>query len=485
MAKSDPPLERPADGLAKNGPQTEARWRRLVRTAIPGPESVARLDALAKCECPAITARRARRSEVSGVTQDPIVWRRGRGAHIEDVDGNRYLDMTAAFAVSAFGHAHPELAAAVAEQAQELMHGMGDVYPTDIKITYAEALAAMLPGDLSQSIFAQSGSEAVEAALKTAAMARGPCRILAFHGGYHGLGHGALGVTAYRDSFRAPFAGDIPQRVTFAPYPNCYRCPLSKERKSCGLACLDYVRYLIEHPATGGEQIGAVIVEPIQGRGGCVIAPDEWMTGLAEVCRDHDLVLILDEIFTGFARTGRRFAMEHSGVEPDLVCLGKGMSGGFPMSAAVGTEAVMAAWGASTGESIHTSTFLGNPMGCAAGMAAIRLLQRERYEEVAEHLGQHALDKLDALQARFPNIIGDVRGRGLMIGVELVQDPSTREPNGALALAVMRRLLEQGVLILPSGAWGQVLAFTPPFVVSEDEIDEAIELLAHTLAQLL
>jgi 4-aminobutyrate aminotransferase/(S)-3-amino-2-methylpropionate transaminase len=461
--------------------------RRRVLTSIPGPASQALIDDLARYECPAITARRARRAETTGVDQDPIVWRQGRGAYIEDVDGNRYLDFTAAFAVSGYGHAHPELVQALTDQAQRLMHGMGDVYPTDVKIAYARALAEILPGDLEQSIFAQSGAEAVEAALKTAAMClpSGRRRVLAFHGSYHGLSLGALGVTAYRDSFREPFHGAISHRVTHAPYPDCYRCPLGKERATCGLACLDYVRYLIESPAAGTEGLGAVILEPMQGRGGCVVPPDEWMTGLAELCRAHDLVLIFDEVYTGFARTGKRFAMEHAGVEPDIVCLGKGMTGGFPMSAAVGTPRVMQTWGASAGESIHTSTFLGNPMGCAVGLKAIELLERERYEDVSAALGEHLIEHLRRLQARFPDRIGDVRGRGLMVGAELVRSAQSRAPDGALALAVMRRMLEKGVLLLPSGVYGQVLSFTPPFVITRDEIDEMIALLAETLDELI
>ncbi len=215
-------------------------WTRRIVTKIPGPQSRAQVDDLAKHECPAITARRARRAGETGVPQDPIVWREGKGAYIEDVDGNRYLDFTAAFSVSSYGHAHPEIAAAVAEQAQRLMHGMGDVYPSDVKIAFAKRLSEIMPGGgrLTQSIFGQSGAEAVEAALKTAAMFSGRRRVLAFHGAYHGLSLGALGVTAYKDSFRAPFFDSIPSRVTHAPYPYCYRCPLGLERKTCGVACL-------------------------------------------------------------------------------------------------------------------------------------------------------------------------------------------------------------------------------------------------------
>lgn len=418
--------------------------------------------------------------------QDPIVWRQGRGAYIEDVDGNRFLDFTAAFAVSGYGHAHPELVSALSGQAERLMHGMGDVFPTDTKIAFASALAEVLPGALERSILAQSGAEAVEAALKTAMMVSGRRRILAFHGSYHGLGLGALGVTAYRDSFREPFSELIPQRVTHAPYPYCYRCPLGQTYPGCGLACLEYTRHLIEHPASGAEGVGAVIVEPIQGRGGYVVPPPEWFEGLMALCREHDLVLILDEIYTGFARTGKRFAMEHfPGLEPDLVCLGKGMSGGFPISAVVGTPRAMDAWGESRGESIHTSTFLGNPMGCAVGLKAIELLKRERYEEVSAELGAYLKEGLERLKARHPERFGEVRGRGLMVGTEVLKDASSRTPDTALTLALVRGMLERGVLLLPSGPYAQVLAFSPPFVITRDEIDEMLGLLEETVSSVL
>ncbi|ACY13202.1 aspartate aminotransferase family protein [Haliangium ochraceum] len=457
---------------------------RRVDTPVPGPRSRELIDDLARYECPAITARRARRSEESGVDQDPIVWRRGQGAYIEDVDGNRYLDFTAAFAVSGYGHAHPELVAALSAQAEQLMHGMGDVYPTDVKIAFARALAKITPGALERSIFAQSGADAVEAALKTAAVYSGRRRVLAFHGGYHGLSLGALAVTAYRDSFREPFHSALNHLVTHAPYPNCYRCPFGKQPQSCDTECLRFVRHLLEHPAAGSEGTGAVIVEPIQGRGGCVVPPAGWLEGLAELCRERDLVLIFDEIYTGFARTGKRFAMEHSGVVPDVACLGKGMAGGFPMSAAIGTPKVMDAWGASAGEAIHTGTFLGNPMGCAVGLKAIELLERERYEERAATLGEHLRAGLVALAARFPERLGEVRGRGLMQAVELIASQHSRAPDGALAVAVMRAMLERGVLLLPSGVYGNVLSFTPPFVVTADEIDEMLGVLADALGAL-
>jgi 4-aminobutyrate aminotransferase-like enzyme len=274
---------------------------------------------------------------------------------------------------------------------------------------------------------------------------------------------GALGVTAYRDSFREPFHGAINQRVTHAPYPYCYRCPLGKERASCGLACLDYVRYLIESPATGTEGLGAVIIEPIQGRGGCVVPPAEWMSGLAELCRENDLVLILDEIYTGFGRTGKRFAMEHFGVEPDIVCLGKGMTGGFPMSAAVGTPRIMDAWGASAGESIHTSTFLGNPIACAGALAQLNEIEDAGLLARATQLGAAIVRQASEMGL-------EARGLGLIQGIA-----SQR------ALEVASRCLQQGILLLAEGPRSNTIAITPAAVITEEQLSFALARISAIL----
>lgn len=470
-----------------SGADTERWTRRRVSSSLPGATGTSLLDALAASECPAITARRARRAGETGVPQDPIVWHAGRGAVIEDVDGNRYLDFTAAFAVSGYGHSHPELVAALSEQAARLMHGMGDVYPTDAKIAFARRLSEFVPGRLEQSIFGLSGADAVEAALKTAFLFTGRRRVLAFQGGYHGLSVGALPVTAYRNSFREPFSGRCSTQVTHLPYPDCERCPFGLRRESCGLACLEHVRRVVRHPASGCEDLGAIIVEPVQGRGGYVVPPAEFLPGLSELCVEQGLVLIVDEIYTGFGRTGRHFAFEHflsaDAAGPDVVCLGKAMTGGFPMSACVGTAEVMAAWGSSRGEAIHTSTFLGNPMGCAVGLKALELLERERYAEVAAARGAQLRAGLERLRERFPERLGALRGLGLMVGIEIVRDAQTREPDGGTCLRIMRAMLERGVLVLPSGVWGQVLAFSPPFVISPEEIDEMLGVLEEVLGE--
>lgn len=443
-------------------------------TAVPGPQSVALIDDLSRSECPAITARRARRKAETGVPQDPIVWQRARGANVVDVDGNRYVDLTAGFAVMGLGHGHPAVVAAAREQAGDLLHAMGDVYPSRVKIELGRLLSELAPGPLCQSILGLSGADAVQAALKTIAVYTGKPGVIAFWGGYHGLSYGALAATAYRKSFRTPFLSQLGVDVHHVPYPDPYRppygLPVGTPGEEVAERVLAHVRQMLAHPASGGEGIGGIIVEPIQGRGGEVVPPPGFLAGLREICDAFDLVLVYDEIFTGFGRTGRMFACEHDEVWPDILCVGKAMGGGFPISAAIGTAEVMGSWGLSTGEAIHTSTFLGNPMGCAMAKAALSTLRDEGWPGAVEAKGARLTDRLTDLAERF-ECIGDVRGRGLMIGVDLVTDRATREPAGAMALGLMDYCRARGYLILPSGVFGNVIAITPPFVITDAQLD--------------
>ena len=444
-----------------------------IKTAIPGPRSVELVDDLARSECPAITARRARRQKETGVPQDPIVWKRAKGANVEDVDGNRYVDLTGAFAVAGIGHSHPRVVEAIAAQSQDLIHAMGDVYPGAVKVELCRRLAEITPKELTHSILGLSGSSAIEAALKTAAVHTGKSGVISFWGGYHGLGYGALSVTAYRESFRRPFLAQMNPLVTHIPFPDTYRPPfgLPHDVSSDVVrdAVLAHLRDMLEGPATAAEGIGAVIIEPIQGRGGEVVPPPGFLAGLRQICDEFGLVLIFDEIYTGFGRTGDLFACQHENVIPDIMCLGKAMGGGFPLSAAIGREEVMASWGLSSGEAIHTSTFLGNPLGCAMGLAVIDVLLEEDWPARVALRGRDIRKRLEVLARRYPHRIGRIRGRGLMLGLEFVKDPETREPDGPFALELMDHCRRQGYLVLPSGRHGQVLALSPPFMVTDEQ----------------
>lgn len=430
----------------------------------PGPKSRALAQRLHEVEC----------RNVTYVADDfPVFFESGAGANLQDVDGNVYVDVSGAFAVAAVGHSEPRVAEAVARQAATLMHGMGDVHPNPLKIELAAALADVAPGDEPKRVFfASSGAEAVETALKTAAIATGKPGVLCFSGAYHGLTYGALEVTD-RDLFRAPFARQLGGFGTRAAYAYCYRCPVGLRYPSCKVACLELVEAALDGPR--GTDIGAVIVEPVQGRGGDVDPPDEWLRGLRALCDRRGLVLIFDEIYTGFGRTGRWFACEHAGVVPDLLCVGKGMASGFPISACIGSAVVMDRWPASQGEAIHTSTFLGNPTGCAAALASIDLMRSGGLVERAAAHGEWLRARLGAMRDASGGRIGDVRGRGLMWGIEIVD--ASGAPDGALAGLVVVDALRNGVVMLSSGPTGNVLQLAPPLVIERAQLAFALDVI--------
>ena len=404
----------------------------------PGPHSRALAADLRRFESPNVTF-------LADDGSFPIFWEEAHGCTVIDADGQEYLDLTAAFGVASIGHTNPVVVAAIAAQAQKLIHGMGDVHPSRVKVALAQKLSEMSPGDLGGALFGTSGGDAVEAALKTARVFTGKPGVVAFTGGYHGLNLGALAVT-YRRDFREPFAGQL---ASFAQH-------------------MPYGEFLTALP----DNIGAVLVEPIQGRGGIVVPPLGWLESLKVLCEKHNALLILDEIFTGWGRTGDWFACEHEGVVPDILCVGKALGGGLPISACLARPEVMAAWGISTGEALHTSTFLGNPLCCAAALAALSELERLDAPKLARERGAFFIEQLERLQDRFPAKILAVRGRALMLGIQLA---------GPFAADIMVKLLHRGVIVLPAGD-GDILEFTPPFVITEEEIQHAVTQLSLVLS---
>jgi len=330
------------------------------------------------------------------------------------------------------------------------------VHPTEVKAELCARLSAMTyerwgAGD-AKTVLSSSGSEAVETALKTALLRTGKPGVIAFEGGYHGLGFGALSAIGL-PFFREPFRAQLKDFATLLPYPAGSGADLAPLRRQ------------IEETIRGGG-IGAVLVEPVQGRGGCVVPPRAFLRMLREVCDAHDVLLIADEIYTGFHRTGSLFACDHSAVVPDLLCLGKALTGGFPLSACVGLAEVMDAWPLSSGEALHTSTFLGNPLGCAMALASLK----QHADPALAPLVQERGAKLKgALQALHSPHIGEIRGLGLMLGVELVE-PSTSAPATRLSIAIIKHALRDGLLLLADSPTGNVLSFTPPFTISDDEI---------------
>lgn len=428
----------------------------------------------------------------------PIVWARARGCHVWDAEGRRYLDLTAAFGVAAAGHANPRVVRAGQRQMATLLHAMGDVHPHALKAELARELSRITferwtrrsPKFESRNpksgkvIFGNSGFEAVEAALKTAMLATGKPGVIAFEGAYHGLGYGALNAT-HRDHFRSPFRRQLREFAIFAPFP-------------ASVPELPRVEAALRRFLRRGN-IGAVLVEPIQARGGINLPPPEFLPALRRLCDAHGALLILDEIYTGFGRTGRWFACEHSGVVPDLICLGKALTGGFPLSACVGRADLMdAAWPKSNGEAIHTSTFLGHPVGCAMALAQIAELRRGKLPERSARLGGQLRELLASVAAdvnrRIPSpgksartrvrgYEASARGEGLIAGIEVRHadgSPATEE-----VLGVIKTMLRRGFILLPEGEHANVISFTPPLTIAERDLRQAVAVLREVLEELV
>ncbi|MBC8135178.1 MAG: aspartate aminotransferase family protein [Fibrella sp.] len=430
------------------------------RTAIPGPKSLALAEHLRNSENPNITF-------LDPLRRFPVFWESANGCLVTDADGNTYLDLTAAFGVAAVGHGNRRVVEAIQNQAATLIHGMGDVHPSGVKVRLAEKIAACTPGDLGFVIFGLNGGDAVEAALKSARLFTGKPGVLAFRSGYHGLTMGALAVTERAD-FREPFSGQVPTFGRHIPYCEPRECTLSCGT-ACNRACLSFVEAAFrEHRDT----LGAVIVEPVQGRGGIIEPPPGWMAGLRELCDRYEMLLIADEIFTGWGRTGDWWACDADGVIPDILCMGKAMGGGFPMSACAMRPRIARAWGESTGEALHTSTFLGHPLACAASLAAIGEIERLGLPRLAKTTGAYFKARLTELQERFPDVIAEVRGRGLMLGLRF----SHRET----ALRLVYDLLQRGLIVLPAGP-GDILEFVPPLIIEPVQIDYALDQIATSL----
>jgi 4-aminobutyrate aminotransferase-like enzyme len=417
----------------------------------------------------------------------PIVWERARDVFVWDADGKKYLDLSAAFGVAASGHANPHVVRAGQKQMARLLHAMGDVHPPARKAELARELSRITferwtvatnvnsrtdrsirrftSAATGKTIFSNSGFEAVEAALKTAILATGKQGVIAFSGAYHGLGYGALNAT-HRDFFRTPFHNQLREFGHFAPFPE----------KSAKLASVEFnVRHFFRR-----ERIGAILVEPVQARGGINVPPKEFLPLLRKLCDEHGVLLILDEIYTGFGRTGKWFACEHTGVVPDLICLGKALTGGFPLSACIGRADLMdAAWPASRGEAIHTSTFLGHPVGCAMALAQIKEIERLNLCKRSAELGEFLLTELSKIQSPKSKVVCKSRGLGLMAGVEL------RLPDGKPAteatMRAIKSMLHRGFILLPEGEHGNVISFTPPLTITKAQLSKAVSTLAEVL----
>ena len=439
-----------------------------VVTATPGDASRALLDRMRGTEAPAAHAL--------GRGDLPPVWASAQGSLVWDVDGNRYLDLSAGFGAAAVGHAHPRVVAAVTDQAARLMHGFGDVHPHAPRIALAEKLAALAPFPDARVTFAQSGSEAIELALKTTLLATGKPGVLAFTAGYHGMSWGALEVVGW-ERFREPFMGRGPaalkERARGAPYGRCSRCDLGLSYPACGLACVREAGRVLEAAEKRLGGVGAVLVEPILGRGGDHVPPPEWLPGIAELARRSGALLVTDEVLTGFGRTGSMWA---SDVTPDLIVCGKALGGGFPLAAVLMRADAAAAWQSGapvSGETLHASTFYAHPVACAAALAALEVIESEDLVVRAEIMGTRLHEGLAQIAAAYPDLVREVRGKGMLAGLVLDSPKRVHEVTAAC--------LAEGLIVLPGGYEGDVLSLTPALTIEEAQLAWALSVLDHVL----
>lgn len=397
----------------------------------------------------------------------PLAVAHGEGAMIEDVDGNRFLDFTAGIAVCSTGHCHPRIVAAIHKQSSKLLHMSGTDFYYGPQADLAKKLAEIAPGESAKRVFfTNSGTEAVEAAFKLARFHTKRQHMIAFFGAFHGRTMGALSLTGSKVTQRAGFSPLIPQ-VTHIDYPNTYR--------SSGLDCLEQLDKVFEKTVPPNE-VAAIIVEPIQGEGGYIVPPPDFHRHLKAIAERHGILYIADEVQAGMGRTGKMFAIEHWGVEPDIVCLAKGIASGMPLGAIIASEAIMD-WPPGS----HASTFGGNPISCAAALETIALLEEELIDNAAR-VGEYLMEQLREVAATC-ELIGDIRGRGLMIGIELVRDQETKESAINERNAIVQECFQRGLLLLGCGTSG--IRFCPPLVVDAQEAATAVSIFEDALAELM
>jgi 4-aminobutyrate aminotransferase len=426
-------------------------------TDIPGPEGRKVLERDARVTSPSLP--RAYQ----------LVPRRGSGAVVEDVDGNLFLDMNAGIAVASTGHAHPAVVAAVRRQAGELLHYSASDFYLPIYSELCDALAGTAPMSAPVRVFlTNSGTEAVEGAVKLARAATGRQYVISFFGAFHGRTYGSLSLTASKAKYHAGFGPLLPG-VLHAPYGYCHRCPLNLTYPDCELATVDYLERTLFRYEVDPAEVAAVIVEPVLGEGGYVVPPPGWLEKLAATCQRHGMLLIADEVQSGAGRTGKMWAIEHAGVEPDILCSAKGIASGLPLGAFMARADLMT-WSAGA----HGSTYGGSPVPCAAGLATLEVLHAERLLDNAREQGEFLMDGLRQLRDRYPWLIEDVRGIGLMIGLEL--------PSGRLAEELQLAAFRRGLLVLEAGE--SAVRLSPPLVIDREQCQTALRLLAESLDEI-
>jgi 4-aminobutyrate aminotransferase len=431
-----------------------------IKTALPGPNAKRVLEADNRYISPSYTR------------SYPLVAKHGHGVVIEDVDGNEFFDFSAGIAVTSTGHCHPEVVAAIQKQAGELIHMSGTDFYYENMVTLAERLTKIAPMPGPHKIYyGNSGTEAIECALKLARYHSKRQQIIAFQGAFHGRTMGALSLTASKPQQRRRFAPLVPG-VTHVPYPNLYRRPKGTDAKQYAIDCARYIEERVFTTTVPAEEVAAIFVEAVQGEGGYVIAPTEFLQELRRICDKHGILLVADEVQSGMGRTGKWWAIEHSGVHPDIVCSAKGIASGMPLGVVISKADVMD-WVPGS----HASTFGGNPVCIAAALATLDVLEREGVKNSAE-VGAYMLKRLSTWTEKHA-CVGDVRGRGLMIGVEIVEDKEAKTPDAATRDHIVELAFERGILFL--GAGPNSIRLSPPLIVTTEEADVAMDVLEECI----
>jgi 4-aminobutyrate aminotransferase len=452
-------IETPA--LTASG-QSRGRYGPRLSTKLPGPAAQE------------IVAEDARLISPSYTRGYPLVVKRGRGCRIEDVDGNEFLDLTAGIGVNSTGHCHPEVVKAIQEQAAQLIHMSGTDFYYDLMPKVAARLSAIAPmAGPHRFYFGNSGAEAVECALKLARYHTGRQNIISFIGSFHGRTMGALSLTGSKMQQKRRFGPFVPG-ITHVPYPYAYRgCSGGPQAEEAfGLACARFIEETLFKTTLPPEEVAAIFVEPIQGEGGYIVPPDIFLQEIRRICDRHGILMVADEIQSGVGRTGKWWAIEHSGVQPDIVCIAKGIASGMPLGICMAKADVMD-WVPGS----HASTYGGNPICLAAAMATMDIIEREALENAAT-VGAAAISRLNTWVQKH-EIVGDVRGRGLMIGVEIVEDKPSRKRAGALRDRIVDLAFERGLLLLGCGE--NTIRLCPPLVVLQEEMDVGLDILEECL----
>ncbi|MGA9885336.1 MAG: acetyl ornithine aminotransferase family protein [Candidatus Acidiferrales bacterium] len=431
-------------------------------TALPGPKAKE------------IVERDGRVISPSYTRDYPLVAKRGRGAIVEDVDGNMFLDFAAGIAVVATGHCHPQVVSAIQRQASELIHMSGTDFYYPGMVELAEKIAAIAPGKSAKRVyFGNSGTEAIEAAMKLARYHTRRDKFIAFHGCFHGRTLGSLSLTASKAVQRKNF-GALLGGVFHAPYPDSYRGAYGVRPEHAAADALAHIERELFKRLVDPEDVAAIFIEPIQGEGGYVPAPVEFLQGLEKLCRHHGILLVVDEVQSGMGRTGKWWASDHSGIEPDMVCTAKGIASGMPLSAVIAKADVMD-WKPGA----HASTFGGNPVAVASALATFELLDRELIAN-ASRMGEFIRSQTAGWLDRH-KVVGDVRGKGLMIGIEFVRDQKTKERAPEIRNRVLQAAFQKGLLVL--GAGENALRLAPPLIVDEEQAEFAVRTLDACISE--